>query len=304
MAELGGNGGAGKRFRAGADLRLAGRARLWHRCRKREEMTMAEAVLFEVKEAVAIVTLNRPERLNALNGDIHAGLRAAFDKIETDEAIRAVLLTGAGRGFCAGADLMQSLSGVNAAEKRDLGAALDKEYNPLVRRMRALPKPIVSAVNGVAAGAGVNLALAGDIIIAAQSANFTQAFIRIGLIPDAGGTYFLPRLIGDARARALAMLGETITAEQALAFGLVYRLFDDAVFHEEALKIAAGLAQKPTLALAAMKRAFAASAGNGLDEQLDLERDLQRDMGYTPDFAEGVTAFVEKRPARFTGKAG
>jgi 2-(1,2-epoxy-1,2-dihydrophenyl)acetyl-CoA isomerase len=264
---------------------------------------MAEAVLFEVRDAVAVVTLNRPERLNALNGDIHAGLRAAFDKIETDEAIRAVLLTGAGRGFCAGADLMQSLSGASTETKRDLGASLERDYNPLVRRMRALPKPIVAAVNGVAAGAGMNLALAGDVIIAAKSANFTQAFIRIGLIPDAGGTYFLPRLIGEARARALAMLGETITAEQAEQFGLVYKLFDDAVFHEEALRIAAGLAQKPTLALAAMKKAFDASADNGLDAQLDLERDLQRDMGYTPDFAEGVTAFVQKRPAKFTGKA-
>jgi 2-(1,2-epoxy-1,2-dihydrophenyl)acetyl-CoA isomerase len=169
--------------------------------------------------------------------------------------------------------------------------------------MRALPKPIVAAVNGVAAGAGMNLALAGDIIVAAKSANFTQAFVRIGLIPDAGGTYFLPRLIGEARARALAMLGETITAEQALEFGLVYRLFDDAVFQEEALKLATGLAQKPTQALAAMKTALNGSADNGLDAQLDLERDLQRKMGYTPDFVEGVTAFVEKRAAKFTGKA-
>jgi len=265
---------------------------------------MAEAVLFEVKDDVAIVTLNRPERLNALNEDIHAGLRAAFERIEGDEGIRAVLLTGAGRGFCAGADLMQSLAGASAAEKRDLGASLEKDYNPLVRRMRALPKPIVAAVNGVAAGAGMNLALAGDIIIAAKSANFTQAFVRIGLIPDAGGTYFLPRLIGEARARALAMLGETITAEQALEFGLVYRLFDDAVFQEEALKMAIGLAQKPTQALAAMKTALNGSADNGLDAQLDLERDLQRKMGYTPDFVEGVKAFVEKRPARFTGRAG
>jgi 2-(1,2-epoxy-1,2-dihydrophenyl)acetyl-CoA isomerase len=264
---------------------------------------MTEAVLFEVKSGVAIVTLNRPERLNALNGDIHAGLRAAFDTIEIDPEIRAVLLTGAGRGFCAGADLMQSLTGARAETPRDLGASLEADYNPLVRRMRALPKPIISAVNGVAAGAGMNLALAGDIIIAARSANFTEAFIRIGLIPDAGGTFFLSRLVGDARARALAMLGETITAEQAEQFGLVYKLFDDAVFHEEALKMATSLAAKPTQALAAMKNAFNAAASNTLDAQLDLERDLQRQMGYTPDFAEGVAAFVEKRPAKFTGKA-
>ncbi|MDE8343084.1 MAG: enoyl-CoA hydratase-related protein, partial [Acidocella sp.] len=146
---------------------------------------MSEAVLFEVKNAVGVITLNRPERLNALNGEIHEGLRQAFDKIEADDGIRAVLLTGAGRGFCAGADLLQNLSG----GERDLGASIDKDYNPLVRRMRALPKPIVCGVNGVAAGAGMNLALAGDIVIAAKSANFTQAFIRIGLMPDAGGTY-------------------------------------------------------------------------------------------------------------------
>lgn len=257
-----------------------------------------EAVLYETKGAVAVVTLNRPERLNALNADIHAGLRAAFDKIEADPAIRAVLLTGAGRGFCAGADLMQNLAG-----DRDLGASIDKDYNPMVRRIRALPKPVICAVNGVAAGAGMNLALAGDIIIAAKSANFTQAFIRIGLMPDAGGTYFLPRLIGDARARAMAMLGETITAEQAEAFGLVYKLFDDASFAEAALAMATSLAAKPAEALAAMKTAFNASANNNLDAQLDLERDLQRKLGNTADFAEGVKAFIEKRPANFTGKA-
>lgn len=257
-----------------------------------------EAVLYEIKDAVAVVTLNRPERLNALNADIHAGLRAAFDKIETDDTIRAVLLTGAGRGFCAGADLMQNLAG-----DRDLGASIDKDYNPMVRRIRALPKPVICAVNGVAAGAGMNLALAGDIIIAAKSANFTQAFIRIGLMPDAGGTYFLPRLIGDARARAMAMLGETITAEQAETFGLVYKLFDDASFAADALAMATSLAAKPGQALAAMKTAFNASAKNNLDAQLDVERDLQRKLGNTPDFAEGVKAFIEKRPANFTGKA-
>jgi 2-(1,2-epoxy-1,2-dihydrophenyl)acetyl-CoA isomerase len=256
------------------------------------------AVLVETKGAVRILTLNRPERLNALNAEIQDGLRAAFDDIEVDETVRAVLLTGAGRGFCAGADLNQS-----AGITRDLGDSLEKQYNPLVRRMRALPKPIVSAINGVAAGAGVNLALAGDIIIAAKSANFTQAFIRIGLVPDAGGTFFLPRLIGDARARGLAMLGETITAAQALDWGLVFRLFDDEVFAAEALALATSLAAKPTQALAAMKQAFAAATTNTLDAQLDLERDLQRRMGTTPDFAEGVKAFIEKRPARFTGLA-
>ena len=202
---------------------------------------MSEAVLVETKGAVRILTMNRPERLNALNAEIQDGLRKAFDDIEADDSVRAVLLTGAGRGFCAGADLNQ-----NAGITRDLGEALEKQYKPLVRRMRALPKPIVAAINGVAAGAGVNIALAGDIIIAAKSANFTQAFIRIGLVPDAGGTFFLPRLIGEARAKGLAMLGETITADQALEYGLVFRLFDDDVFATEALAIATNLAANPT----------------------------------------------------------
>jgi 2-(1,2-epoxy-1,2-dihydrophenyl)acetyl-CoA isomerase len=253
-----------------------------------------KAVLVETVGVVRIVTLNRPERMNALNDEIFAGLNAAFEDITTDKSIRAVLLTGAGRGFCAGADLMQSLSG-----DADLGDWLDQYYNPLVRQMRALPKPIVCAVNGAAAGAGMNLALAGDIIIAARSASFTQAFVRIGLIPDAGGTFFLPRLAGDGRARAMAMLGETITAEQAAVFGLVWQVFDDAVFTTEALTIATNLAAKPREALAAMKQAFNASSGNSLDEQLDLERDLQRRLGKTPDFAEGVKAFLEKRPPMF-----
>ncbi len=259
---------------------------------------MSDAVLVESRGAVRVITLNRPARLNALNAEIQDGLRRAFDEIETDETVRAVLLTGAGRGFCAGADLNQS-----AGVTRDLGESLEQHYNPLVRRMRALPKPIVAAINGVAAGAGVNLALAGDIIIAAKSASFTQAFIRIGLVPDAGGTFFLPRLIGEARARGLAMLGETITAQQALDYGLVFRLFDDEVFATEALTMATNLAARPTQALAAMKQAFNAAATNTLDAQLDLERDLQRKLGGTPDFREGVNAFLEKRPAEFTGKA-
>ncbi len=259
---------------------------------------MTEPLIIEARGGVRLLTLNRPEKLNALNPEIHDALAAAFAEIERDEAVRAVLLTGAGRGFCAGADLTQNTSN----DLRDLGASIDRHYNPLVRRMRALPKPIIAAVNGVAAGAGVNLALAADIVIAGASANFTQAFIRIGLIPDAGGTWFLPHLAGDARARALAMLGETITAKQAVEFGLIWRCVDDAILMETANAMAADLAAKPTQALAAMKHAFNMAGLNSLEAQLDLERDLQRKMGFTPDFAEGVQAFKDKRPARFTGR--
>ncbi|EGO94695.1 2-(1,2-epoxy-1,2-dihydrophenyl)acetyl-CoA isomerase PaaG [Acidiphilium sp. PM] len=258
---------------------------------------MAAELIVESVGAVRVLKLNRPDRLNALNEAVHEALAAAFAAIEADDSVRAVLLTGEGRGFCAGADLNQSLGG----GPRDLGASIDRHYNPLVRRMRALPKPIVAAVNGVAAGAGANLALAADIVLACESANFTQAFIRIGLIPDAGGTHFLPRAVGDARARGLAMLGETITARQAADWGLIWRCLPDEGFLAAALAVAADLASRPTQALAAMKAAFNAAGANGLDAQLDLERDLQRRMGRTPDFAEGVAAFREKRPANFTG---
>ncbi|MDD2876049.1 MAG: 2-(1,2-epoxy-1,2-dihydrophenyl)acetyl-CoA isomerase PaaG [Acidiphilium sp.] len=258
---------------------------------------MAEDLLVTTVGAVRILTLNRPEKLNALSPALHEALAEALAAIESDDAIHAVLLTGAGRGFCAGADLTQNLSG----DLRDLGTAIDKYYNPLVRRMRALPKPVVAAVNGVAAGAGANLALAADIVIACASANFTQAFVRIGLMPDAGGTFFLPQLVGDARARGLAMLGETITAAEAATMGMIWRCLPDEGFGQAALALVTSLATKPTQAIAAMKAAFNAAATNSLDAQLDLERDLQRKLGRTPDFAEGMRAFAEKRPARFTG---
>jgi len=260
---------------------------------------MSDILLTESRHGVLVLTLNRPDRLNALNLDLIAALNDGFAAAAEDRDVRAVLLIGAGRGFCAGADLAQI---TGAGPKLDLGEVVEAYYNPLVRKMRALPKPIVSAVNGVAAGAGMNLALGGDVIIAAASANFTQAFVRIGLLPDAGGTYFLPRIVGDARARAMAMLGETLSAEQALEIGLIWKCFPDEVFAAEALTLATNLAAKPPRSLAAMKRAFNASAGNSLDAQLDLERDAQRELGYSADFAEGVGAFLQKRPAVFTGR--
>ncbi|MFG1462932.1 2-(1,2-epoxy-1,2-dihydrophenyl)acetyl-CoA isomerase PaaG [Xanthobacter sp. DSM 24535] len=244
------------------------------------------------------LTLNRPDRLNAFNEDLHRALAAALDEA-ADDACRAVLLTGAGRGFCAGQDLSARAT---ATGPLDLGASIEAFYNPLVRRIRALRKPVICAVNGVAAGAGANIALACDIVLAARSSRFIQAFVRIGLIPDSGGTFFLPRLIGDARARALAMLGEPVSAETAESWGLIWKAVDDATLMDQARALAAHLATQPTQGLALIKAAFNASAGNTLDAQLDLERNLQREAGRTADYREGVRAFMEKRPTTFTGR--
>ncbi len=261
---------------------------------------MEPSILVDRRDGWTALTLNRPDRLNAFNEDMHRTLAAAFDEIEGDATCRAVLLTGAGRGFCAGQDLADRDFG---AQTPDLGATIEAFYNPLIRRMRALRKPIVCAVNGVAAGAGANIALACDIVIAGRSAKFLQAFARIGLIPDSGGTYFLPRLIGEARARGLALLAEPLSAEQAEAWGLIWKTVDDGLLLLEAETLAARLATQPTQALALIKEALNRSAGNSLDAQLDVERDLQRQAGRTPDYAEGVRAFLEKRAPHFTGRA-
>jgi 2-(1,2-epoxy-1,2-dihydrophenyl)acetyl-CoA isomerase len=258
-------------------------------------------ILFEQTDGYAVITFNRPEKLNSFTAPMHQALRDALDTVRATPAIRALLLTGNGRGFCAGQDLEQRNMAPGAAPP-DLGQTIGHDYNPLVRSLRALPLPVIAAVNGVAAGAGANIALACDIVLAAKSASFIQAFCRIGLIPDSGGTYWLPRLVGDARARALAMLGEKISAEQAAEWGLIWRAVDDADLLVEARKLAARFAQAPTLGLAATKRALQASAGNTLDAQLDLERDIQRELGHSEDYREGVRAFVEKRPAAFKGR--
>jgi 2-(1,2-epoxy-1,2-dihydrophenyl)acetyl-CoA isomerase len=248
----------------------------------------------------AEVTLNRPDRLNAFDAEMHRLLAAALAEIGDDPACRAVLVTGAGRGFCAGQDLGDPATG---GEAPDLGATVDAFYNPLIRRIRSLEKPVVCAVNGVAAGAGANIALACDIVLAGRSAKFIQAFAKIGLVPDSGGTHFLPRLVGEARARGLAMLCEPLSAEKAESWGLIWKAVDDASLMDEARKLAAHLATQPTRGLALIKQAFDASATNDLDAQLDLERDLQTAAGRTPDYAEGVAAFMEKRAPRFTGRA-
>ena len=257
---------------------------------------MPGLVLVEHGPGFRTLALNRPDKLNVFDDALHAALAAALDDADADESCRALVLTGAGRGFCAGADLASTLGD-------DLGALLDRSFNPLIRRVRALRMPVVAAVNGVAAGAGANVALACDIVVAGRSARFIQAFVKIGLIPDAGGTWLLPRLAGDARARGMAMLGEPVPAEQALAWGMIWQVVEDDRLLAEAQALAARLATLPTAAIAAMKRAFLAGAGHTLDQQLDMERDIQREAGRGPDFAEGVRAFNEKRPAVFTGKA-
>ena len=255
---------------------------------------MTGLVLARTEGAMRVLTLNRPDKLNSFDKALHAALMAALDQAEAD-GMRAILLTGAGRGFCAGQDLER----LDPAE--DLGTLLDTTWHPLVRRIRALPLPVLCAVNGTAAGAGANLALACDIVLAARSAKFIQAFARIGLVPDAGGTWALPRLVGDARARGMAMLAEPLPAEQAEAWGLIWKCVDDDALMSEAESLATHLASQPTQAFALMKRAFLASGAATLDQQLDLERDLQREAGRTADYQEGVRAFVEKRKPVFGG---
>ena len=265
------------------------------------EVSSQSVLLDRVEGGVLTLTLNRPERLNALNGALIEALSAGIKRAGTDAECRAVLITGAGRGFCAGADLANRAFAPGDG-RPDLGEALEKGLNPIIRGIRNLPKPVVCAVNGPAAGAGANIALACDIVLAAKSAQFLQAFARIGLIPDAGGTFVLPRLIGDARARALMMLAEPIAAEQAQAIGMIYRAVDDEDLMGESHTVAERLAAASTHALGLMKRALAASPTNSLDDQLDLERDLQREAGASDDYMEGVRAFLDKRPANFGRK--
>jgi 2-(1,2-epoxy-1,2-dihydrophenyl)acetyl-CoA isomerase len=259
------------------------------------------SLLVSLDAGVLSLTLNRPDKLNAFNPEMHQLNKAAFERAREDAGVRAVLLTGAGRAFCAGQDLSERNVAPGAAPI-DLAVTIGSYYNPLVRRMRELPKPIVCAVNGVAAGAGANIALACDLVVAARSASFLQAFSRIGLLPDSGGTYFLPRAAGTARAMGLALLAEKLSAEDAERWGLIWKVFDDGALVKEATAIARALAEGPTKAYGLIKKALYASAGNSLDAQLDLERDLQREAGFSEDYREGVTAFMQKRKPNFKGK--
>jgi 2-(1,2-epoxy-1,2-dihydrophenyl)acetyl-CoA isomerase len=260
---------------------------------------MPSTILFELKDNIARLTLNRPDKLNSFNEAMHLEVREALSQVKANGA-RVLLITGAGRAFCAGQDLSdrQAKPGESSV---DLGESIEKYYAPLVRTLRALPLPVVAGVNGVAAGAGVSLALACDLVIATKSASFIQSFAKLGLIPDTGGTFFLPRLVGPARALGMAMLGDRLPAEQAAAWGMIWRCVEDETFAGTVEQLLNTLANAPTKGLAYTKAAINKSAGNSLDQQLDLERDYMRELGYSSDFREGASAFLEKRPPKFTG---
>lgn len=255
------------------------------------------SILFEIKDSVAVITLNRPEKLNAFNGEMSLLLQEKLDDCKSED-VRSVYITGVGKGFSAGQDLAEVID----AESPGFSVILSKYYNPIVSRLRKLEKPIVAAVNGVAAGAGANIALCCDIVVAAQSASFIQAFSKIGLIPDSGGTYTLPRLIGWQRASALMMLGEKVSAADAEKYGMIYKMFSDDEFVKESFNIALTLAAMPTKALAYTKQMLNISLVNHFDEQLQEENICQQKAAKTEDYKEGVNAFMEKRKPSFTGK--
>ncbi|MBV6303837.1 2-(1,2-epoxy-1,2-dihydrophenyl)acetyl-CoA isomerase PaaG [Candidimonas humi] len=259
-----------------------------------------QSIEFGLEQGIARITLNRPDKLNSFTAAMHGELADALTRVESQGA-RVLVLTGRGRGFCAGQDLSERQMSAGSAPV-DLGHTIETYYAPLVRRLHALPMPVVVGVNGVAAGAGANLALAGDIVIAKRSASFIQAFCRLGLLPDTGGTYVLPRLVGHARAMGLALLGDKLPAEKAEQWGLIWECVDDEAFDARLDELARHFAAAPTKGLAAAKRAIDASLGHTLDEQLDLERDLMRELGRSADYAEGVAAFLAKRAPVFGGK--
>ena len=256
-------------------------------------------ILFDAADGVATITLNRPEVLNSFNRDMASALREALWRVRDDEALRAVVLTAAGRGFCAGQDLAEAMP--KDGEMPDLGDIVRDSYNPVIRAIRHLEKPVICAVNGVAAGAGANLAFACDIVFAASNATFIQSFAKIGAIPDSGGTFILPRIVGLHRATVMTMLAEKMTAEQACNWGLVYKVTEPEALLPSATETARMLATQPTRALGLIKRGFNQSLGVDLDAQLDVEEALQREAGQMEDYREGVNAFLEKRKPTFTG---
>jgi 2-(1,2-epoxy-1,2-dihydrophenyl)acetyl-CoA isomerase len=258
-------------------------------------------ILNRIEDGVSIIALNRPKKLCAMNAEMMGETMDAIDKAVENEAVRCLLLTGTGRGFCSGQDLNDRIQ-AEEGKKRDLGETLDQGYNRLARKVHTLRMPMVVAVNGIAAGAGASMALLGDIVIAGKSASFIQAFVRIGLVPDCGGTYALPRLVGRARALGLALLGDTIDAQTAADWGLIWKTVDDEALIEEALGTAKRLAAGPTKSYALIRQAIRAADTNSFDEQLDFEMQCQRAAGYTDDHAEGVQAFLDKRPPEYSGR--
>jgi 2-(1,2-epoxy-1,2-dihydrophenyl)acetyl-CoA isomerase len=266
---------------------------------KPEAPVSYNTILFQIEAGIARLTLNRPERLNSFNTEMHGEVRAALASLR-GSAARVLILTGAGRGFCAGQDLNDRAVAPGAAAP-DLAASIEAHYKPLVLTLRALPLPVIGAVNGVAAGAGANLALACDIVVAARSAVFVQAFARLGLVPDSGGTWSLPRLVGTARALGLALLGDKLSAQDAAAWGLIWRAVEDAEFPTVIEDLARHFASAPTRGLARTKQAIYEGLGRSLAEQLDVERDYQGELGRSADYAEGVAAFAAKRAPQFTG---
>ncbi len=255
-------------------------------------------VALSIEQQVARITLNRPEKLNAFNREMAFALQAALDECAQNDAVRAVLITGAGKGFSAGQDLSEVIDPQGPGMRN----ILREHYNPIVSKIRALPKPVLAAVNGVAAGAGANIALCADVVVASSTASFVQAFSKIGLIPDSGGTYFLPRLVGWQRASALAMLGDKIGAQEAERMGMIYQVIAEETFPAKAWELALKLAQLPTVGLALTKEAFSLSATQTLEDQLQTEDCFQQKAALSADFEEGVQAFLEKRPPQFTGK--
>lgn len=261
-------------------------------------------ILFDISDGVATLTLNRPDKLNSFTQAMHEDVRHALKRVASEAAggnARVLVLTGAGRGFCAGQDLSDRAV-EPGAKAVDLGDSVEKNYAPLVQSLRALPLPVIGAINGVAAGAGANIALACDIVLAARSASFVEVFCKLGLIPDTGGTYFLPRLIGSARAMGLALLGEKLTADKAEAWGLIWKAIPDEDFAAEVQAMARHFASAPTKGLAFTKKALHASAHNSLQQQLALECGMMSELGRSDDYREGVAAFMEKRAPQFKGR--
>ena len=256
---------------------------------------------FNVESGVATLTLNRPDRLNSFNVEMHEEVRTAMKQVQEDASIRCLLLTANGRGFCAGQDLSDRAVSADSGPP-DLGESVEKYYNPLIKSIMGLPKPVICAVNGVAAGAGASIALACDIVMAGRSASFIQVFCKIGLVPDSGGTWNLPRAVGLARAKGLALLGDKLPAEQAEAWGMIWRCVDDDDLQREARKLAAHFATQPTRGLGMIKKLLRESSGNTLTQQLELEKNAMRELGQSHDYKEGVAAFMAKRTPVFKGE--